>query len=220
VNEKSNVSLLDAPCQFGGVSIGDQTARLGITIPRSSLAIDHADEYFSGRRLSCRVALGRVDESPEQMKLIDDCDFVVTSVCDVKGFRVTSDNVSFGLTFNLKETDIQTLAKFSKGSGRFSIEDVGEIPEAEIMGTDEADETESGTFTTEKHWREVQLTELFHGAILKSLNQAGLSTIGHLSDYNKDGQKFFTDIKGIGKAAAEKIENRMVEFWRDNPGAE
>jgi len=43
---KKGSGVLDIPVQFGGVSIGDQTARLGVSIDRKSLNLNAADEAF------------------------------------------------------------------------------------------------------------------------------------------------------------------------------
>ncbi len=216
---KSTVSLLDAPVQFGGVSIGDQTARLGVRISRQCIKLEHADEYFSGRRLSIQVALGGGEDSPGQMLLLDDMDFVIASVCDVKRYGVTSDTISTGLTFSLKDTEIETLARFSKGSGRLAINQAVEIPvDVATDDDDDDDAPKKGALKTDQPWRRVSLDTLFHGSILKALKAGGLSTVGDMADHTAKDNRL-TDIRGIGGAAAEKIEDQMARFWADNPDA-
>lgn len=223
--KRNGVALLDIPVEFGGVSIGESTARLGIRFDRSAMELERVDSTFCGRRLTCRVALGRTDDSPGQLRLIEDCDFVVESVADVKRFGVGPDSINTGLTFNLKEVDIETLAKFSKGAGRLAVDQVAEIPvdTANEGEDDDDDDGPSGALKTDRPWRAVQLDTLFHGAVLKSLKQGGIATVGDLADWTipaKNGfAKQLADIKGIGEKAAEKIEARMLQFWADNPGA-
>ncbi len=65
-------------------------------------------------------------------------------------------------------------------------------------------------------WREVPLTTLeFPKAAYKALDEAKLVTVGDLADYTKEYE--ISSIKGIGKVAAEKIADRMEQFWKDNP---
>lgn len=69
-NAKSSGGFL-VPCEFGGVSIGDATARLGIRMSRNDCSLDRADETFCGHRLSGVVKLSRNGDEPDQKKLLD-----------------------------------------------------------------------------------------------------------------------------------------------------
>ncbi len=81
-----------------------------------------------------------------------------------------------------------------------------------------------GTYTQSAPWRQASLDGLFEGSILKALKGAGLATVGDLHDYTQPGangfEKRLCDIKGIGQAKVQLIEDRMMEFWRDNKQAE
>lgn len=138
--------LLDIPVVYGGVSIGDKTARLGIRIDRGDMDIAKADELLVDRRLSGRVVLGHSDESAEQTRLFEDVDHQVSGSCDVKGFRVGSTAFATALTFSLKDIEISELAKFSKGRGRLAVTGSREIPDGEdgdeFEGVNEDDESE------------------------------------------------------------------------------
>lgn len=210
---------LDIPVSFGGVSIGDATARLGIKIDRSVCNITTADDTFCGHRLSGRVVLGGGDDSPGQGKLVDDLDHVVDGVFDVKRFGANAKEISTGLTFSLADVDVRELAKFSKGSGRLIINVVAELPE-DTGGDEEADDDETpDTLKAEGPWRNVPLDTMFHGALLRSLKQAGLATVGKLADYTATNQRL-TDIDGIGEGKATQIEEAMMRFWEANPDAD
>lgn len=54
---------------------------------------------------------------------------------------------------------------------------------------------------------------------IEKLQAAGLSTVGELADYSQPNGsgycKKFTDIKGVGKALAEKIEEANLGFWAE-----
>lgn len=134
--------LLDAPVTFGGVSIGETTTRLGLKVSRAVMKIDKADTLFVERRIDCKVVLGGNDEQSGQAKLMDDLNHEVGGSCDVKGFSVKGETFSTGLTFNLKDIDIEELAKFSKGTGRLLIEGVADIPDG--THDDDLDEEELG----------------------------------------------------------------------------
>jgi hypothetical protein len=215
-NGNGHASVLDIPCDFGGVSIGENTARLGVRITRDRLNINAADEIFCGHRLTGRVVLGHVDDSDGQSTLWEDVDVSVGGTFDVKRISVSRDQVNTGLTFSLADIDVGDLAKFSKGKGRLVVTTVAELPEDEH--DDDLDEAPD-TLRTNAPWRDVSLSTLFEGAVLKKLNAAGLETVGQLSDYTASDRRL-NDIDGIGGVAAQKIEDRMMQFWAANPQEE
>jgi len=65
----------------------------------------------------------------------------------------------------------------------------------------------------------VPLSTLFDGGLLKSLTEAGLATVGALAAHTESGKRL-TDLPGVGLGKAEKIENRMLQFWADNTNAD
>lgn len=214
-----HTSVFSGGVTFGGVSIGEATARLGIVIDRGVIPLNQADELFCERRLTGKVVLGRLDEANGQKKLIDDVDHQVQATFDVKGFRCSTDYISTGLTFSLKEIDIAELAKFSKGQGRLVIKEVAEIPEEEKA--ERRDEHIPGTLRAEGPWRDVSLDTLFDPAkaLRKALAAADINTIGELADYSAS-EKRLTDINGIGESKATEIEDQMVDFFADNPNCD
>ena len=123
----ANSSVLDVPVEFGGLSIGDVTARIGVRIDREQMNIIAADECFTGKRLSVVVSLGSSD--PEQKELFKGRSFEVTGSVDVKRLGVTASQFSAGLTFNLESIDVATIAKFSKGKGRLKVFEVATLPD-------------------------------------------------------------------------------------------
>jgi hypothetical protein len=78
-----------------------------------------------------------------------------------------------------------------------------------------------------EEWREVAIDILgnhgLSGAIIAKLIEVGIETIGHMADWtagtglylNANGTgRPLTDLSGIGKAKAEKIEAALESFWR------
>ena len=213
-------SVLDIPVEFGGVSIGEATARLGIRFDRNVCNINAADDVFCGHRLSGRVILGRNGDQPGQQTLVEDLDHYVDAVFDVKRISVSPQKISTGLTFSLNDVAIQELAKLSKGSGRLVVNTVAELPTESSAdddgGSDDADES----LKAEGPWAEVSLDTLFKDSILKKLNAAKLFTVGDLANFSRNPDNRLTDLEGIGPGIQEKIENRMLQFWSDNPDAD
>lgn len=122
---------LDIACSFGGVSIGEATARVAIRIEREHLNVLDADEVFVGRRLSVIVKLGRKDDNARQKELIETA-LTIEGSADVKGMAVKPSHISAALTFSKKDVSIPTLAKFAKGIGRLIVVAVAEIPDDAI----------------------------------------------------------------------------------------
>lgn len=201
---------------FGGVSIGDNTARLGIAIDRGVINLNRADDLFCNRRLTGKVVLGMFDEGDGQGKLIDDVDHEVAGAFDVKGFRCSADVITIGATFSLKDIDIAELAKFSKGQGRLIVQDANDIPE--VPKEPPVKPGVPGTLRADGPWANHSLDELFdpEKTIRKALANADIDTVGQLADYSATGKRL-TDIAGIGPGKAQEIEDVMLEFWKKNP---
>lgn len=138
--KEEEAALIDVPVEFGGVSIGEATARLGVRISRSCLTLAKADQCFCGHRLTGCVQLGGSDDASGQLKLADDLEHAVKATFDCKRLGVSADTLSIGLTFSLKDINVADLAKFSKGAGRLVVEDVSEIPESNSHSTKGSDE--------------------------------------------------------------------------------
>lgn len=207
-------TVLDIPVEYGGVSIGAATARIGIKIDREVLNIVAADDIFCGHRLSGRLIKGRNGDSPGQQTLMDDADDFLDAIFDVKNMSVTADKIGTGFTFCRADVDTNTLSNMAKGSGRILIRDVRDIPDDEKPTTTRSEPP--GALKSEGPWATFPLSKLFDGPLLKSLQNAGLNTVGELASYTK-ADKQLTDLKGVGPGKAEKIEARMIQFWQDNP---
>lgn len=127
---------LDLAVEFGGVSIGETSARIGVRIPREDLNIDAADDAFAGRRLNGMISLQTREERRQKNLdgMEDNTPRTMESVFDVKRFGVSLKDISIGLTFALSEIDVAELAHFAKRSGTLKCSVVGPIPEDEHRG--------------------------------------------------------------------------------------
>lgn len=66
-------------------------------------------------------------------------------------------------------------------------------------------------------WRELPVSELgLTTGILAAFDEMNLTTLGNLSDYVAAGNSYL-DIRSIGEAALEKIEDAWEKFWAEHP---
>ena len=125
-------SVLDVPVNFGDVSIGDGTARIGVRIDRSLLNIDAADELLCGRRLSGRLLVLPPGDASNQTYIDPvvggDLKHELESTFDVKRFSASPKNITAGLTFSLQEVEVSELSHFAKRGGRLVVAGIEEIP--------------------------------------------------------------------------------------------
>jgi hypothetical protein len=128
--KKSDVKIA---VQFGGVSIGEETARLGIRISRADVSLENADAMLCGRRITGRVRVAITNESPDQQGLpgMDDAITEIAAVFDVRRLGVSPKEFTAGLTFSLAEIDVSVLAHFAKREGWLIAEKVLVLDEVE-----------------------------------------------------------------------------------------
>ena len=76
---------------------------------------------------------------------------------------------------------------------------------------------DGGLHGDDGEWRSVELEELgIVGTLAERLIDAGLTTLGAISDYTA-ADKRLTDIKGIGDGKAEKIQAACADWWSRHP---
>ena len=134
--KKQDKVLLDLAVAFNGVSIGESTARIGVTVDRSLLELKRADELLCGRRLTGRILVRKKGDHDDQATLpgMEDTQFVaaVDGNFDVKRLGVSPGEYSAGLTFALPEIKVGDLAKFANRTGKlqvYSVEDLDDVSE-------------------------------------------------------------------------------------------
>lgn len=217
--KSADAIIADIPVDFGGVSIGQNTARLSFKVSRASIPLSDADELFVERRLRGKIQLGGQSDGAGQGTLFE-CRESIDGTFDIHRFGVTSEAYTTGATLKMNEVDIAMLAKFSKGAGRIIVLESEDIPDEIPESKETGQMSLPGTLVNDGPWRQAPLSGLFTGSLLKSLTAAGLQTVGDLHDYQqptKSGfEKRLSDIPGIGPSKVELIENKMIEFWRDN----
>lgn len=115
----ADTEALDIPVQFGGVSLGDETANITLVIDRTKLNLKRAEHFFCGSRLEVTLAAdpNADKDSEDQNKFWDDVD-TINAVVDSKSLRITPKRFGVGLTFQLTEIDVAEIAHLAKHVGR------------------------------------------------------------------------------------------------------
>lgn len=207
---------LDVQCEFGNLSVGDQTARLGVKIDRQILeSLDMADTMFGGVRLDGEIKLnGSAQQTLDGMEPEPVPE--VSAVFDSKGFRVSDKSISLGLTFALSGLEIGVLQKFVKRFGRLTVDHQCLLSDLEPEERDEhIDDLPNQTrirYEDDPGKEPLESMGLKPGQI-KNLNAAGISTVSELESAMSGNAEFWhRDISGIGQAAADDISEKQLAY--------
>lgn len=138
-------TLMDVPVSFGDVSIGDGTASIGVSIDRSAVNVETAEQFFCGRRLSGRILVFPSGDDPTQ-KYIPDTGVgrhEIESVFDCKRFGVSPKKLSTKLSFSLDGIALDELGQCAKRQGRLIAFHSSSLSE-EKSGSDPGSDPEDG----------------------------------------------------------------------------
>lgn len=71
----------------------------------------------------------------------------------------------------------------------------------------------------DESWKEVKLSEILPEQIVDKLENFDppLRTLGDLTDWKKDDRHRLTDIRGIGPAKADMIDDAVVKYFEEHP---
>jgi hypothetical protein len=140
---KKKPAILELPVSWGGLSIGDETCRLGASVSRGNLTATQADRNLCGRRLTGRIISRAGNGQAGQASLPGaNGDAEVEGVFDVKGVGLGTRNINFGLTFILASIDVETIAHFPKSEGVLIVNNVEAIPDDDDDDDDDGDDEE------------------------------------------------------------------------------
>jgi len=136
-DENGNGSMLEFPCTYKNLNVGDKTCRLGVGVAKlrrpgdDGLTLAQVDGQLLGMRLTGKlIAKAQQDSHPDQGSLEGmESDYEIEASVDVGGFSVKEDSLSLGFTFMRKSVDVAQLAEFAKKPGRVIISGIEEIPE-------------------------------------------------------------------------------------------
>lgn len=129
--------------EFGGVSFGDTTARLGLTIDRGLMQIDQADKLLCGRRITGRIACIPAGTDPDQKELFESGEnHEISGTFDCKRFGASPKQIGAGLVFSINDDELAALPHFAKRSGVLEIASVETVEDDEQSDTVDASEEE------------------------------------------------------------------------------
>lgn len=130
--KQKSEAVLELPVTFGGLSVGEKTCRIGMSISRANYSVTKADKQLVGKRMTVQLLARSNGANADQDSLPGmDNDRVVEAVGDCKGFSAGGSAISFGLTFMLASVDVEVLSHFPKRDGRLTVTDVEAIPDGE-----------------------------------------------------------------------------------------
>jgi hypothetical protein len=98
-------------------------------------------------------------------------------------------------------------------------EETAATPADTTPATVEAEAIAAPVATDDESWRDVLIEKTnIPAAICKILNEDNqVYTLGQLTDVTAEPNTSLTDLKKIGQAKADKIEEAMCEYWAANP---
>lgn len=120
--------------EFGTVSFGKETARLGIRFARGEMTLNQAVDLLCGARLrlDMRVTDGNNPLLPDALPNLK-------SIADSKHLGVTMRDFTVGLAFSRAEIDANTLCNFANSKGVVKADRIGNIEPAVADADDAAD---------------------------------------------------------------------------------
>lgn len=220
--------------EFNGVSIGQDTARVGVKIDRDEIDLETADKFFCNKRVEGEILVGKAVR--QQKMFDDDSQPLVKSVFDIKGFSVRTNHITFGITGSRDALDIETLADFAKQSGVIRFDLVGGIPGREeepdfipdsptnarrISGVDQGGQMPISSL------ERTQLKELLgrdpgteHSLTASKMetlaSQVDISTQGntvaHFEQMVRERRDWHREIKGFGERWVDRALNALIAF--------
>jgi len=125
---KSEPGGFKLSAEYGNVSFGDGTCRIGLKVDRSRLSPQDADERLCGRRLTGSISCSAGNANPEQGQIFEG-GAEVDGTFDVKSVGFTRKAITFGLTFSTEGFDVAALAGFAKRAGTLTITGSEDIPQ-------------------------------------------------------------------------------------------
>lgn len=117
--------------EYGSVGSGENTCRVGIKIDRADMDAATADEVLCGRRIygSARVSRTTDEKDQEALPGMQDASiaYEMSGMFDIKRVGLSPKEITAGLTFGLKDTDVETLSHFAKRKGWIHVEQIEDL---------------------------------------------------------------------------------------------
>jgi len=228
---------LNLDCNFGGVSVGDQTCSVGVKLAREKVGLAQASETFCGRRLGIIMKRGPAGgEDPRQNRIpgTEDAFDEIAASADVKRLSLDPKDYSFRLTLSIGEVDPGTLAHFAKRSGKLEIKSAELLPETDDEDDGIDDHDDVGPRPKNGRKRKTSPLPLGNdqgsGMALSALVDYGLTgnecetlakavgpTIKHLEEAMRKNEYWHRDIPGFGDKKIGKLQDAHLKFRQAYP---
>lgn len=237
-NGARNGAKLEIAVDFGSVSIGDETAHVSCSVPRASLGIAVADEFFCCKRLSvCLQHSGECDPDQKTIPGLEDAYAELDGVADTGNVGFSRKKIGFGLTFAIDEVGTAELGAFAKRHGTIKIHSVEALPEKQRQAkhTDHEDVgprpidpsssqqplplgQDSGAGMPVSEFVKFGLSPTECEMLADNLTrEAGGITVGHLETYMKKSEFWDRNLKGFGQAKIGKLQDAHLKFRTHYP---
>lgn len=235
---------LNLGCDFGGVSKGKDSIRIGIKLSRDLISLPQADEALCGMRITGRLQRGGKSDAPSQQPLpgMGEEEPFIEGTFDVKRFGVSPDDITFGATFGvhgLSRDNREALLDLANQSGRMLVTGVELIPEDEGDTHDDHEDVgpmPRGPLAGQRTFQSAGLDDLKrdtgadqpltilldYGAtpvICKAVAKAvGGEKISHLEKFMKANVEYWhRDMKGVGKERITVLQDAYDSFRMSVP---
>lgn len=160
--------------------------------------VDHTAEL---NRLAAMRKLGEEIQRRDR-----ECDMQESEVATAEA-ALKSERATLNGMLSVLEDLHQDLANLAAG---------GFVGKLDFDGAEKPVGEEPAPASDPEAWRAIPLSETgIPAKIVQTLADAGLNTMGEMSDFMARGR--LTDIKGIGKGKAEQIENTLADYWVRHP---
>jgi len=206
---------------FGGVSIGEATAKVSFAAERPGFTPEDAEQFLCGKRLMGRLVVTSVDVSVDQQQLPGiEVNHEIAATFDCKGYRATPKKITSGAVLNLDSINIESLGHFAKKSGFVIVESAEDAPTSEEEsgeGDDHDDsllQSEGVEIPTDGNWRKTPIGKIGLAAgDAKKLVSCDILTAGELlGRIERYGTTWHHETPGIGDVSRQRIEDGFNSF--------
>lgn len=221
---------------FGGVTIGDHSAAVGLSFDRNGKhKLDAVDTMLCGKRLQVFCIVGdAADPSQQQLDGMEgEHRPHVEATCDSPSLRVTPKLFTGRLSFSLEEIDVADIAGIAKRRGTVRLNVLGPIPEKEQSENPRQQQLpppapEKLTDPTREAWANTPIDVLakcaqgLPPAKLEALKESELEigTIGKLTGTIETDPNWHRKVRGFGKKWIDRLTDCLAAFLEVNPAPE
>jgi hypothetical protein len=224
--------------EFGNVSNGDETARVGIKIDRDEIELDDCETYFCGRRVEAELyARITSQQSLEGMESDQPTEVMIRAQFDINGYRVSPKAVTAGLTVPLNVVDRSMFGWLARRNGTLRCTHVADLDKDDQRDNQSAFDEEStsdslsgqktfGTAAVAAERKRAGQDEAGRESIKKlgmtkgltaNVEAAGCKTIADLEEFIRTNEWWHRNIKGVGEEKVNIILDSLMVYRQQHP---